>query len=620
MIEPLALVALDARRKNAPLPRGRRDLEARELPHDGRDAGGSLEAMRGIRMLPAGEEPQELRRRDGGDLAPEPVERVSVDPGEQSPVAPGHPAGDARPQHAALRLELAEEDLVLDAVGDRPERLEPPAEHGLRIARRLGREPSFPFSNDAPPGREGVQPLLPRPPLLRGDVSHPEERFVQLFGVRGRRPRLFADTGDRVGIERAELVRRPGVEHSPRVHGLRPPFLERGVVQERVRLRREDPPRERGRLDGVDGSPLDRAVSQPAQDLEEPVHVHRLVQAVFDGLANDRMIRHLDGTAGKGLRAGEDLRKGGGEQVVRAHAQERRRDSPASARPLEHQRALRVPAPARLEHGRGEERLDQDLAGGVRMQVVEDVVERKAVMGAERQDDRLLVRRGLELEAESDAELLSQRESPSAVDPRPERGVDDELHAAALVEEPLEDHPARRRDAAEDASSGVDVLRDLDGPALGERFAAGGPDRHRARPVPGAIRLLAEAPDLERELACPAGALPQPEGDRRRLTLRVGDAHGARLDPEDPPRRVPELEDVAAVRLDRPVLVDRPDERALRLEPHLIVRGVRDGAAREERGHPRAPGGHQPPVHAVAVEECGAATRVESDDLVELAP
>ncbi len=37
------------------------------------------------------------------------------------------------------------------------------------------------------------------------------------------------------------------------------------------------------------------------------------------------------------------------------------------------------------------------------------------------------------------------------------------------------------------------------------------------------------------------------------------------------------------VRLDRPVLVDRADEGALGLEAHLVVGGVRDRAAREER-------------------------------------
>ena len=50
------------------------------------------------------------------------------------------------------------------------------------------------------------------------------------------------------------------------------------------------------------------------------------------------------------------------EQIVGAHAQERRRDALAAAHALEQQRARRVPAPARLEHRRGEQRLDQHVS------------------------------------------------------------------------------------------------------------------------------------------------------------------------------------------------------------------------------------------------------------------
>ena len=111
-------------------------------------------------------------------------------------------------------------------------------------------------------------------------------------------------------------------------------------------------------------TPLDRAVAQPAQDLQEAVDVHGLGQAVLDRLAHDRVLhRDLDRAAGQRLRAREHLGKGRGQQVVRPHPQQ----SGAGTflpprRPLEQQRALRVPAPARLEHRRGQQRLDEDLA------------------------------------------------------------------------------------------------------------------------------------------------------------------------------------------------------------------------------------------------------------------
>ncbi len=108
--------------------------------------------------------------------------------------------------------------------------------------------------------------------------------------------------------------------------------------------------------------------------------------------------------------------------------------------------------------------------GGI--QVVEDLRELEAVLRAERKDDRLLVRSGLELEAEADAEALPERKAPRLVDLRAERRMDDELHAAALVEEALEDDAFLRRDGSEGLPSGFDILGDLDGGAFGQGVAA----------------------------------------------------------------------------------------------------------------------------------------------------
>jgi hypothetical protein len=138
--------------------------------------------------------------------------------------------------------------------------------------------------------------------------------------------------------------------------------------------------------------------------------------------------RHLAGR--KSLRAGEHLRERANEQVFGAHPEQRRRDALAAAlRARKEQRARRVPAPARAEHRRGEERLDEEVLRGVRVEVVEDLLEREAVLRPEREDDRLFVGRRLELEAEAAAEPLAKRQTPRAVDAPAERRVDDELHA-----------------------------------------------------------------------------------------------------------------------------------------------------------------------------------------------
>ena len=46
---------------------------------------------------------------------------------------------------------------------------------------------------------------------------------------------------------------------------------------------------------------------------------------------------------------------------------------------------------------------------------------------------------GLQFEIEAAAEPLAQRQAPGPIDPRAQRRMDHQLHAARLVEEPLED-------------------------------------------------------------------------------------------------------------------------------------------------------------------------------------
>src|SRR3989475_12356406 len=79
---------------------------------------------------------------------------------------------------------------------------------------------------------------------------------------------------------------------------------------------------------------------------------------------------------------------------------------------------FRSPAPARAEHRRVEHRLHQQVLGRLGLQVLEHVLEREAVLGAERQDDRVLGGGRLQLEVEAAAEPLAERESPGPVEDR----------------------------------------------------------------------------------------------------------------------------------------------------------------------------------------------------------
>ena len=191
-----------------------------------------------------------------------------------------------------------------------------------------------------------------------------------------------------------------------------------------------------------------------------------------------------------------------------------------------------------------------------------------------------------------------------------ERRVDDELHAAALVEEALEHDAALRRHGAERRAR---PRRRTRRSAPRRRAGRAAPHSARAtRPSPSRSALVAQvARSRPTSSRVRAGRLAEPERD---ASAAAPFASATRtmpgLDAQDPPRRVAELEDVAAVRLDREVLVDGADERALGLEHAPGSRRCPGSRRRTVSAVRRARFvAHDAAVHAVAVEQRAAARR-----------
>ena len=103
----------------------------------------------------------------------------------------------------------------------------------------------------------------------------------------------------------------------------------------------------------------------------------------------------------------------------------------------------------------------KDLLDRFRLEEVEDIGEREAVLLGESDADAIVGGGGLQLEVEAAAEALAQGESPGAVDARAEGRMDDELHAAAFVEEALGDDGALGGNGAEDGAAFADVGGEL---------------------------------------------------------------------------------------------------------------------------------------------------------------
>ena len=86
----------------------------------------------------------------------------------------------------------------------------------------------------------GEEVAWQRAGFRREQISCGDESVVELVGVPGVRPLLVAHARDGCRVERPELLRRRRLARAARVDGLRPPLLERRIVEKRVRLGVQD--------------------------------------------------------------------------------------------------------------------------------------------------------------------------------------------------------------------------------------------------------------------------------------------------------------------------------------------------------------------------------------------
>jgi hypothetical protein len=298
------------------------------------------------------------------------------------------------------------------------------------------------------------------------DISRRVTRFscassiVQFVAVGRLRPGFAAHPGDRLRVEPAEFGSVFRRQPPPCHHRLGAALLQRRIVEIGIGPRRQDFERQRRGLDQIAREDPDVSRFDPAEHPLQPRDIHDFAEAIGDRLAHQRVIRDL-ARPGQILGARHLVGEDRGDQILGVHPRQRRRHLPAAAKARQGERDPGDPAPARHEHRRVEQRLEQQFADRRRVQVLRCLGEFETVRRGQRQDDVVLGRRRLQLEIELGAKALAQRQAPGAVEPAAIRRMDDQLHAADGVEKALEDDCLLGRQHPERGMPGGEVLDQL---------------------------------------------------------------------------------------------------------------------------------------------------------------
>ena len=369
---------------------------------------------------------------------------------------------------------------------------------------------------------------------------------MQFLGVADAGPSVGLFLGNGYGVQPAQVAGVFG-EGPAQGHGAGAALFQGRVVQEGVGHGVQNLVGKDRRLHRVPGVDLDFALFDGRQDFLVSLQVHRLGQAIADGLEHQGMVRRLDGLARRivlALHLGGEHRR---QQVVGAHPLQGRGDFAPAGVTEQGQEPGGVPPPACAEKRRLQHGLQQDFFHRAGRKVGEYVAHREGQVRPQGEVQAVVGGRRLQLEVESPANPLPQGHAPGPVDGRSEGGVDDELHPAAFVEKPFRHHPVARGDDAQYPLALDDI-----GHNLPRRLGADGGLAHQ--PFLGFrgvfqpfVHSLPQAGDFVRKLPGAARRFSQPERDGGRLTLGVLDPDLAVFDPANLPGGVAQQENVPAM-------------------------------------------------------------------------
>ncbi len=313
---------------------------------------------------------------------------------------------------------------------------------------------------------------------MRAGGHQGKQQIVELVLAARLGTHLLEHGRDGIGVESRhfvggdrQAVRPELAEPTPQGQGAGTALLERCVVEVGERTPAQNGVREGGRLGRLHGVHLDGTRFDARPDVDQSFDPEPLVEAVVDRLARQDVI-------GNGHRPGRRVLLAGGQagphrsqEIVGLHALEVDGAPLAAVHAREHEGAVQVPAPARAQHRVEEHGLGEHLWHGFAREHVLDPGQREAVLGAEREHDRVVIGCGLQLEVEGDAEALAKSQPKGAVDASAKRRVQDQLRTLALVEAAFDDDALLGGQVAERAQPGGTVGHHLLGHLGGDAGA-----------------------------------------------------------------------------------------------------------------------------------------------------
>ena len=215
-----------------------------------------------------------------------------------------------------------------------------------------------------------------------------------------------------------------------------------------------------------------------------------------------------------------------------------------------------------------------------------DICERKTVTARQRQHNRILSSRGLQLEIELPAKPLAQRETPRTVDAAAERRMHDQLHAAGFVEKSLQNDGVAGRQLGQCCLGRGQVIDNLSCRNRVQLHRVGQPCEGRVCATFVELRRngCTQTRQRVRNLFGAPRRFAEPERNAGRSAFCVFDTHSAALDSHDAIRGIAKLKYVTRQRLHCKVFVHRSDDLGLRIEHHGVVGRIRNRAARGHGG------------------------------------